>query len=127
MGEGRKVYCVSVLVLNAPSHAHKQPAAFRAIEASPFISTRKGVRGACAIGFVSECASTWRVVLGPSVGPVDLTLDHHSVETYTSKKKEKAEGNIVCVCVCVCVLDKCFDENSPSNERGGESTVCACV
>ena len=116
-GRGKKVYCVSVLVLNAPSH--KQPAAFRAIEASPFISTRKSVRGACAIGFVSECASTWRVVLGPSVGPVDLTLEQRSVETYTSKKDY--------VCVCVCVLDKCFDENFPSNERGGESTVCACV
>ena len=96
-GRGKKVYCVSVLVLNAPSHAHKQPAAFRAIEASPFISTRKSVRGACAIGFVSECASTWRVVLGPSVGPVDLTLEQHSVETYTSKKDRRK----YCVCVCV--------------------------
>ena len=96
-GRGKKVYCVSVLVLNAPSHAHKQPAAFRAIEASPFISTRKSVRGACAIGFVSECASTWRVVLGPSVGPVDLTLEQHSVETYTSKRDRRK----YCVCVCV--------------------------
>ena len=60
MGEGRKVYCVSVLVLNAPSHAHKQPAAFRAI-----ISTRKGVKGACASWFVSESAATWRAMSGP--------------------------------------------------------------
>ena len=100
MGEGRKVYCVLVLVLDAPSHAHKQPAAFRAIEASPFISTRKSVRGACVNGFVSECASMRRVVPGPSVGPVELTLEQHNVETYTTKKKRRRK---YCVCVCVCV------------------------